>query len=168
MAQYVICRQSDVKGARSDALPKLSTVPLNRLVLMNRWRQNNNSAVSARTNLAFLTGNVCRFCVMQWKIEGKIWPIWNVYKDVLFNCPAQGETRGESKRRKLRVISLLRKHELPHLWSTVSDQVLEDGELNVSVITLSVQNVEDLTYLITSGNATNISKLEWVPHWLST
>ena len=78
----------------------------------------------------------------------------------MFNCPAQDESDKDCKRRKLRVISLLRKHELPHLWSTVSDQVLEDGELNVSEITLSVQNVEDLTYLIASGNATNISKLK--------
>ena len=57
------------------------------------------------------------------------------------------------------VISMIRKNQLPRLWSTVSDQVLEDIELDVSDITLSVQNLDDLRYLFTEVAARNISKL---------
>ena len=78
----------------------------------------------------------------------------------MFNCPAQGESDEEAKLRKLRVIALVRKHELPHLWSTVSDELLEDGKLDVSVTKLSVQNVEDLTYLFSKVDVSTISKLK--------
>ena len=72
----------------------------------------------------------------------------------------EGETSDESMCRKLIAISMIRKNQLPHLWSVVSDQILQDGKLDVSYTTLGVQNLDDLTYLFASGAATNISALK--------
>ena len=78
----------------------------------------------------------------------------------MFNCPAEDESSDETKLRKLRVIALVRKHEQPHLWSAVSDHILEDGELDLSLIQLSIANLDDLRYLFSEVTTRKISKLK--------
>ena len=77
-----------------------------------------------------------------------------------FYCLAQAENSDEWKRRRLRVIACIRKHQQPELWPTVSDDVLVDGELDISGVTINDQVLQDVTYLFNSPVANNITEVK--------
>ncbi|KAI0229875.1 hypothetical protein LSAT2_019718 [Lamellibrachia satsuma] len=69
-----------------------------------------------------------------------------------------GEGEDGSKRRVLRVLSLLRQFGEPELWRHVRDDILKDGELDVSDVMHSAK-LPDLTFLLASGAATYVTCL---------
>ena len=71
----------------------------------------------------------------------------------------KGEGKDGSKRRVLHVLSLLRQYGQADLWRHVKDDILKDGELNVSCVISSVQ-LPDLTFLLASGEATDVISLK--------
>ena len=85
------------------------------------------------------------------------------YKLLVHTCTVSMEDGGEgedgSKRRVLRVLSLLRQFGEPELWRHVRDDILKDGELDVSDVMHSAK-LPDLTFLLASGAATDVTCLK--------
>ena len=71
----------------------------------------------------------------------------------------EDEFEDGSKRRVLHVLSLLRHYGQAELWRHVSSDILEDGELDVSRVMSSAQ-LPDLTFLLTTGTATDVTSLK--------
>ena len=71
----------------------------------------------------------------------------------------EGKDKNGSKRRFLRVLSLLRQYGQAELWRHVSCDILKGGVLDVSG-TMSSAQLTDLTFFLASGEATEVTSLK--------
>ena len=75
-----------------------------------------------------------------------------------FARAAKEKSKGDSKRRTLDVIHLLREHGKPELWHEVAGQLGVNKHLDLSGV-MTKHNLVDIEYLMASGVASKVTAL---------